>query len=158
MRGYLQIVRKMVDLIGIAPTTSSMQRKRSRQMTPNWKVGHLQVAEKMVDLVGSSSTHCGRECAIAPPIEIAACGSLARTVPAPADATYWAFSPAARATKAVVLAWPLDPLSVCSLCLPKNVLLHFSRFQQEMKGYIAILWLAGLPRGLSCPMISLRGL
>jgi hypothetical protein len=79
---------------------------------------------KTVDLLGSGSAHeCGssghelvhhyygRECAIAPPIEIAACGNLARTVPAPADATYWAFSPAAGATKADVLA-RRDKLSV----------------------------------------------
>jgi hypothetical protein len=42
----------MMDLIGIAPTTASMRRKRSRQMTRNWKAGYLQVVEEMVDLVG----------------------------------------------------------------------------------------------------------
>jgi hypothetical protein len=43
-----------VDLIGIAPTTSSIQRKRSQRfevkLTPNWEEGYLQVVEKMVDL------------------------------------------------------------------------------------------------------------
>jgi hypothetical protein len=44
----------MVDLIGIAPTSSSIQRNRSQRfevkLTPNWKEGYLQVVEKMVDL------------------------------------------------------------------------------------------------------------
>jgi hypothetical protein len=44
----------MVDLIGIAPTTSSIQRKRSQRFEVRFDTklerGYLQVVEKMVDL------------------------------------------------------------------------------------------------------------
>ena len=54
---HWHLFQKVVNVIGLAPATSSIQRTRSQrfeaQITPSWKSGYLQVVEKMVvDLVG----------------------------------------------------------------------------------------------------------